>query len=152
MPIWLEVTQLHALTVVVRLKQSFICMWSVTFRGISGNVPENGTLTILELPHLLSYQVPSCLDLRRSNLRIYLTFSIVQGDIASFPIGEKNASNSELLCYTGEGWVETKIHRQSNSKICWQAWRGESYLMVESPNGLAPYWTQLAKEQLISFT
>jgi len=33
-------------------------------------------------------------DLRRSNLRIYLTFSIVQGDIASFPIGEKKRFQS----------------------------------------------------------
>ena len=74
MQIWVEIAPQHAHTVMMRLKQSFICTWNVKSQGNSGLQPENGILGKLGFLLLLSYQVLSCLDLRRSNLKTYLTF------------------------------------------------------------------------------
>ena len=82
MQIWVKIAPQHAHTVMMRLKQSFICTWNVKSQGNSGLQPENGILGKLGFLLLLSYQVLSCLDLRRSNLKTYLTFFIDQSDTA----------------------------------------------------------------------
>ena len=74
MQIWVEIAPQHAHTVMMRLKQSFICMWNVKSQGNSGIQPENGILAVLGFLLLLSYQVLSCSDLRRRNHKTCLTF------------------------------------------------------------------------------
>ena len=103
MQIWVEIAPQHAHTVMMRLKQSFICMWNVKSQGNSGLQPENGILGILGFLLLLSYQVLSCLDLRRSNLKTYLTFFIDQSDTAFLKIEGKRSHQEKVLHYIGEG-------------------------------------------------
>ena len=56
MQIWVEIAPQHAHTVMMRLKQSFICMWNVKSQRNSGIQPENGILAILGFLLLLSYR------------------------------------------------------------------------------------------------
>ena len=56
MQIWVKISPQHAHTVMMRLKQSFICMWNVKSQRNSGIQPENGILAILGFLLLLSYQ------------------------------------------------------------------------------------------------